>query len=45
MLELIVTIILCQELRIVNVFPKMKVQSSINEFNDSIKTFGLKRAK
>jgi len=29
----------------VNVFPKwkFKVQSSINEFNDSIKIFGLKR--
>jgi len=45
MLELNVAIILCQELRFVNVFPKMKVQSSINEFNDSIKTFGFKKKK
>jgi len=43
MLELIVLIILCQALRFVNVFPKMKIQSSINEFNDSTKIFGLKR--
>jgi len=43
MLELIVLIILCQALRFVNVVPKMKVQSAINVFNDSIKIFGLKR--
>jgi len=43
MLELIVAIILCQALRFVNIFSKMKVQSAINEFNDSIKIFGLKR--
>jgi len=43
MLELIVLIILCQALRVMNVFPKMKAQSSINEFNYSIKIFSLKR--
>jgi len=45
MLELIVAIILCQVLRFVNVFFKMKVQSSINEFNNSIKTFGFFKKK
>jgi len=29
--------------KICECFPKMKVQSSINEFNDSIKIFGLKK--
>jgi len=43
MLEMIILIILCPALRFVNVFPKIKIQSSINEFNDSIKIFGLKR--
>jgi len=30
-------------IKICECFLKMKVQSSINEFNDSIKIFGLKR--
>ena len=34
---------MCQALRFVNIFSKIKVQSAINEFNDSIKIFGLKR--
>jgi len=29
--------------KICECFPKMKVQSSINEFNDSINIFGLKK--
>jgi len=35
--------IFVSSVKICECFPKMKVQSSINEFNDSIKIFGLKR--